>query len=597
MKQIIVLGGGLAGLTTAFAIKRSSSVPVRIHILEKSSKLGGWLQTSRVSEGFLFESGARGIRPSTSSGMKAVELIELLGLQNETLLASPSSNKYRYIYYRNELQRVPLSLNELFTSPLTQNVIKWLLFDIFNAKNRDFKLGDESVYDYSLRRFGDTHVADILLDAVLSGIYAGDVKRLSASSVLSFLVENEPNIDAFGGLSFKLLSNYLNQPGRPSQSTAPTSMFVSQCSSSSSVSFVNGIQTLVKKLVECLQHSSNTRYSKNTDSEVFIHLNSEITSLKVRQSKEKANLTQDDVLEVSFSSSISSYSASKHMILADSDVSGNQHIVLADHVVSAIPAHALSKVMSLVSPSSSSSSSTLSNNTDFKSLSETLNEIPTASTATVHVGFHKSPLSIGISPSIKGFGYLIPTSERKWISPSNRSLDNHGILGMVWDSFTFPGQSKVVADALAKGMIPTSYANNDTLPLTEERFSSLLSLHPETRFSVMIGGANSPRTITGSIEDEEYYKQIALQALKEHLHINRRPDYMATVFALNSIPQYTVGHGERVARINELVSKIFKRGNNQLLSITGNSFYGVGCADTIATSLSLGDKLGSSLAI
>jgi oxygen-dependent protoporphyrinogen oxidase len=115
--------------------------------------------------------------------------------------------------------------------------------------------------------------------------------------------------------------------------------------------------------------------------------------------------------------------------------------------------------------------------------------------------------------------------------------------------------------------------------------------------SVMIGGATSPRAITGSIEDEDHYKQIALQALREHLNVHCNPDYISAVFALNSIPQYTVGHGERVARINQLVTKLFKRENShhQLLSIIGNSYLGVGCADTIASSLSLGDALGSSL--
>lgn len=76
-RQIAVLGGGLTGLTTAYELART--IPdAKITVYEKSSRLGGWLDSEivKVDDGeVVFEWGARSFRPSSSGSGWATTLL------------------------------------------------------------------------------------------------------------------------------------------------------------------------------------------------------------------------------------------------------------------------------------------------------------------------------------------------------------------------------------------------------------------------------------------------------------------------------------------------------------------------------------------
>lgn len=77
-KDIVVLGGGITGLSSAFHLSRKFPSS-HIHLLEKSRRHGGWINSKRVkvnSEGksaeICLESGPRTLRPNSSSVLELV---------------------------------------------------------------------------------------------------------------------------------------------------------------------------------------------------------------------------------------------------------------------------------------------------------------------------------------------------------------------------------------------------------------------------------------------------------------------------------------------------------------------------------------------
>lgn len=169
---------------------------------------------------------------------------------------------------------------------------------------------------------------------------------------------------------------------------------------------------------------------------------------------------------------------------------------------------------------------------DDEHLKGLLDQMTSTSVATVNLGYSKSVLEK------EGFGYLIPTKERS------------SILGVVWDSSAFPQQNR---------------------------------LSEETRLTVMMGGAHEPDFARYRPQD---FEQRALEAVKEQLGIMAPPCAVVTSIASQAIPQYTVGHSDRVQQIEERVNV-----NYPGFTLHGSSFHGVSVNDCIARSEILSEDL------
>jgi len=122
----------------------------------------------------------------------------------------------------------------------------------------------------------------------------------------------------------------------------------------------------------------------------------------------------------------------------------------------------------------------------------------------------------------QGFGYLIPSTE------------GEKVLGMVWDSSAFPVQNQ------APG---------------------------QTRLTLMM---------------ESGGEETVLSALKRHLGIAETPDYLNIFRASRAIPQYTVGHSQRVKDVKESLRRLSPN-----FHVIGNSFEGVSVNDCILQSQKL----------
>lgn len=134
---------------------------------------------------------------------------------------------------------------------------------------------------------------------------------------------------------------------------------------------------------------------------------------------------------------------------------------------------------------------------------------------------------------VQGFGYLIP---RSILFSENPEF----ALGVIFDS-----------DA-TKGL--------DTVP--------------GTKVTVMLGGHWWDGWDT--YPDEDHGASMAKAVLKRHLGIDEEPEVTMVSLQKNCIPQYTVGHDDRMADASQLLEKYGGR-----LRVAGNSYTGVGLNDCL----------------
>ena len=77
--------------------------------------------------------------------------------------------------------KLPSSLVNIFLKPppVMKGVVRTLATEVLRPKNITEK--DESIYDFVSRRLSKD-IANNLVDAMISGIYSGDIKKLSVRS-------------------------------------------------------------------------------------------------------------------------------------------------------------------------------------------------------------------------------------------------------------------------------------------------------------------------------------------------------------------------------------------------------------------------------
>jgi oxygen-dependent protoporphyrinogen oxidase len=155
-------------------------------------------------------------------------------------------------------------------------------------------------------------------------------------------------------------------------------------------------------------------------------------------------------------------------------------------------------------------------------LSELLTTIPYVSTATVSLGFKKSD----IKKELNGFGFVIPKKEGKRI--------------------------------MAASFVSVKFAHrapDDTILIR-----------------CFVGGAKNEDLVF--LSDTEI-AQIVSEDLKDILGIEAEP-IMRRIFRWHkAMPQYTIGHEERVVSIEERVD------NHRGLYLAGSAYHGVGISDCI----------------
>lgn len=180
---IIVIGAGISGLTLGYRLARRNA---DVTVLEAAPHPGGHVSTV-CDDGYLIEGGPNGFLDRTREP-QTIELVRELGLEGRLREARPES-KRRYIVFGGRLRRVPEAPPTLLTSDLLSTGGKLrLLFEPFApGPPRDV---DETVHAFAVRRIG-REAADRMVDAAISGISAGDSRKLSVESAFPVMTEME----------------------------------------------------------------------------------------------------------------------------------------------------------------------------------------------------------------------------------------------------------------------------------------------------------------------------------------------------------------------------------------------------------------------
>lgn len=354
-RTVVVLGGGISGLAASYYLSRAPCAP-KVVLVEGSERLGGWIRSVRGPDGAVFELGPRGIRPAGALGARTLLLVSELGLGSEVLpvRGDHPAAQNRFLYVGGALHALPSGFRGLLRpSPPFSKPLFWAgLRELTTPRGKD---PDETVHSFAERRLGP-EVASLAMDSLCRGVFAGNSRELSVRSCFPSLFRAEQTHRS-------VLLGLLLGAGQSSQ---PDSAIIRQARAErwSQWSLRGGLEMLPQALTTHLTHRG-----------VSVLRGQPVSGLSLQTEGHWKVSLGDRSLE-------------------------------ADHVISAVPASVLSRLLPA----------------DAAPLARVLGTITAVSVAVVNLQYRRARLPV------QGFGHLVPSSE------------DPGVLGIVYDSVAFPEQ-------------------------------------------------------------------------------------------------------------------------------------------------------------
>jgi oxygen-dependent protoporphyrinogen oxidase len=186
--DVLVVGAGISGLTIAYelAIKKGHQVMVA----EAQDRVGGAIVSQKNEQGYLWEEGPNSFQPAPELLRLAVDV----GLKDQLVLAD--GKLPRFVFIKGKLNALPMSPPAAIATKILNwgSKIRLALGAIGFA--RPAMAGEESVDLFFARLLGRKAV-ERLVAPFISGVYAGDPKRLSAKAAFSKIYRLE---ERYGGL-------------------------------------------------------------------------------------------------------------------------------------------------------------------------------------------------------------------------------------------------------------------------------------------------------------------------------------------------------------------------------------------------------------
>lgn len=172
-RDVIIVGGGLSGLAAAHFLDKLHP-GLSVLILEKGARPGGAIR-SFAAEGYLAEWGPHGFLDNTA---ESLELLADTGLDQEVQRA-PLGDFVRFICRSGRLIQLPQKPQALLTTSLLSPVGKLrLLADLWRRPRPE----EQTIGQWAAYRFGREVLP--LVDAAVTGTFAGDFERLSIDAVM-----------------------------------------------------------------------------------------------------------------------------------------------------------------------------------------------------------------------------------------------------------------------------------------------------------------------------------------------------------------------------------------------------------------------------
>jgi oxygen-dependent protoporphyrinogen oxidase len=170
MNRIVIVGGGIAGLSIAFEL-RQMAPDMEVVLLEGSGRVGGNIR-SEHADGYICEWGPDGFLDNSPP---TLDLVRRLGLESRLRPSRPDARR-RFIYRHGRLHEVPLGpLGFARTRLLSTRGKLRILAEPLAARRPE---RDESIHEFAERRIG-REAAEVMVGSMVSGIFAGDAQELS----------------------------------------------------------------------------------------------------------------------------------------------------------------------------------------------------------------------------------------------------------------------------------------------------------------------------------------------------------------------------------------------------------------------------------
>ncbi|WP_114744053.1 protoporphyrinogen oxidase [Falsibacillus pallidus] len=192
-QKVAVIGGGMTGLAAAYYLQKTikeKKLPIEVVLIEASHRLGGKIQTV-YKDGFVIE---RGPDSFLARKQSASRLAKEVGLEDK-LVSNTAGRSYVMVNEKlhpmpeGAVMGIPTKISPFITTGLFSVPGKMRAAADF-VMPRSKEIGDQSLGSFFRRRLGD-EVVENLIEPLLSGIYAGDIDKLSLMSTFPQFYEVE----------------------------------------------------------------------------------------------------------------------------------------------------------------------------------------------------------------------------------------------------------------------------------------------------------------------------------------------------------------------------------------------------------------------
>ncbi|MGQ0694759.1 MAG: protoporphyrinogen oxidase [Nitrospiraceae bacterium] len=459
-RTVVIVGGGISGLATAFALQEQASaagLSIRCTVLESGSSWGGKIVTHRVGD-LVTEAG-----PDSFLSQKpaALELCTKLGLTDQ-LINTNEAGKKAFVLHGNRLRELPEGLVSFVPNQLSpflrSGLLSWtglMRMGLDVVVPRGPSEGDQSVASFFRRRFG-AQAFERVLEPLLAGIYAGDAEQMSLKATFPRFLELEQQ---YGSIIRGMMAVKKKISSAAADGSKRT-MFVS---------LKNGLGELVTALTTRL-----------TQQGAELRLGCRVDALRVR-SHQLGRWIYD-------------------VILNDGSALSAESLVLAT------PAYISAELVRPLTPIAGG----------------LLEMIPYASTATISMAFPAD----AVAGTVEGFGFIVPRREGR------------DLIAATWSSLKWPHR------APAHQMLVRCY----------------------------VGGVGREGIL--QLDDDHLIARVRAE-LSAVCRIKATPSYVEVNRWWKAMPQYTLGHLERLTQLDAALRRYGG------LVLTGAGYRGVGIPDCI----------------
>lgn len=521
-RDVVVVGGGISGLTAAWHLKKAG---IDVCLLEADTGVGGSIRTER-RDGFLLEKGPFNVivrDPAFEA------LLDDLSDEVKVITASRAA-RIRYIYRRGRLHALPTNPVSLATTRLLSVGARFRLLAGLIVSRRcaggarknsrtsegltDRTVGptemrEETIEQAAVRRFG-REVADTIVSAAISGILAGDIRRLSLPACFPGVARIDSQASSLIGYGLKSLlrraRGLSNDEGRISNG-GPCSRHSPLDNRRSTrwrglVSLDGGLGALTESLARRLGADL-------------------LSGCRVEEIRWNAECRMWNV-DCRVSNGVPS---NRHSSLDNR--SGGTAGLRCRRLLMAAPAVEAGRLLQPLVPEIDAATASIQN----------------ASLVVLNVGFRRSD----VGHPLQGFGFLVPQNE-----------PDFPLMGVLWADSIFPHHAP-----------------------------------PDRRLiRVFIGGTRDPGAVNRT--DDELLAT-AMEALRDLLQLSGRIGPQGGPYkglALvdvcryqSAIPQYHLGHTEKVARLRAAVAA------QPGLYVIGNYLEGVSINDCVRLATSVAEEI------